>query len=39
MGLGLSFVQSVLDKSGGKMTVSSQKGFGATFKIQYEMAL
>ena len=39
MGLGLSFVQSVLDKSGGKMTVSSQKGFGATFKIQYGVAL
>lgn len=39
MGLGLSFVQSVLDKSGGKMVVSSQKGFGTTFKIQYEMAL
>ena len=39
MGLGLSFVQSVLDKSGGKMVVSSQKGLGTTFKIQYEMAL
>ncbi len=39
MGLGLSFVQSVLDKSGGKMTVSSQKGLGTTFKINYAMAL
>jgi len=36
MGLGLSFVQSVLDKSGGKMTVISQKGFGTTFKLQFE---
>lgn len=37
MGLGLSFIKSVLDKSAGTMSIQSQKGHGTSFSIQFKI--
>ncbi len=37
MGLGLSFIKSVLDKSNGTMVIHSQKGQGTSFSIQFNV--